>query len=140
MRFSWTAATDAETPQPGLTYNLRVGTTPGGDEIMSGMAIVGGSDDAKRLVPAMGNCQHDTSWTLKGLPSRTYYWSVQAVDAAFAGSSWATERVVDSRAVTPFAGGCVAVAGGGAAFAICLLAACLALGRGGVPTSSRQLR
>jgi hypothetical protein len=31
----WNAATDQQTPAPGLTYNLRVGTTPGGAEIIS---------------------------------------------------------------------------------------------------------
>ncbi|HPH86802.1 MAG TPA: hypothetical protein PLC48_15145, partial [Ferruginibacter sp.] len=35
--FSWQKSTDLETPQMGLTYNLRVGTTPGGNEIMSSM-------------------------------------------------------------------------------------------------------
>jgi hypothetical protein len=131
VRFSWNAATDAETPQPGLTYNLRVGTTPGVDEIMSGQASVGGSGDGKRLIPTMGSCQHNTSWTLH-LPPRAYYWSVQAVDTVFAGSAWAAEQSTEARpAVTPFAGGCLPGAASAAAFALRLLAAWLALGRGG---------
>ncbi len=40
----------------------------------------------------MGNVQHNTSWTVKGLPSDTYYWSVQAVDTAFAGGAWTAEE------------------------------------------------
>ena len=107
VAFHWDAAADAETPQAGLTYNLRVGTTQGGCEIMSGMAIVGGSGDGRRLVAAMGNVQHNASWTLHLAPG-PYYWSVQAVDTAFAGSPWAAEQTADvpPPAVTPFAGGC----------------------------------
>jgi hypothetical protein len=88
VMFSWSPATDAETLQAGLTYNLRVGTSPGASDVMSGM-----SDAATGLreVPAMGNVQHNTSWTLT-LPAGTYYWSVQAVDASFAGSAWAGEQ------------------------------------------------
>jgi hypothetical protein len=102
--FSWVAAFDAETPRPALTYNLRVGTTPGGDEIMSGQAFVGGSDDGKRLLPAMGNVQHNTSWTLH-IPPGTYYWSVQAIDSAFAGSAWAVEQ--NNESIAPLFGGCL---------------------------------
>ena len=94
MTFSWNAASDEETLTPTLTYNLRVGTTPGGDDMMPAHAIVGGATDGERLVPAMGNVQHNTSWTLKGLPADTYYWSVQTIDSAFEGSMWAGDRTV----------------------------------------------
>jgi len=50
--FSWTASTDAQqtgTPN-GLTYNLRVGTTPGGSDVVPSMSLSSG----KRLVPAPG--------------------------------------------------------------------------------------
>ena len=57
---------------------------------MPGHAIT--SPDA-RLIPAMGNVQHNLSWTLT-LPAGTYYWSVQAVDTGFAGSAWAPEGTV----------------------------------------------
>ncbi|MCD4690436.1 hypothetical protein K8S17_03150, partial [bacterium] len=59
--FSWGAATDSETPTAGLTYNLRIGTTPGGDEISSGMA-----DGATgyRRVPQLGNMSHNTTWAI----------------------------------------------------------------------------
>ena len=36
--FTWNAATDAQTPSLGLSYNLRVGTTPFAGNIMSGQA------------------------------------------------------------------------------------------------------
>ena len=52
-------------------------------------------------MPAPGNANHGTSWSL-AVPHGVYYWSVQAVDAAFAGSPFATEEVVDTTTdVTP---------------------------------------
>ena len=89
VTFSWTAATDPQTPTSGLYYNLRVGTTPGGNEITAGMAD---SASGYRRIPAIGNAQQSTSWTLKGLPGGTNYWSVQAIDTAWAGSMWTTEN------------------------------------------------
>ncbi len=84
---SWNPATDAQTPQKGLTYNLRVGTTPGGSEIMSPMS----NADGTRLVAQMGNVNHNTDWTLNNLKPGTYYWSVQAIDTAFEGSPFASQ-------------------------------------------------
>lgn len=72
------------TPADGLTYNLRLGTTPGGSELLSPMANPG---DGYRRVPRLGNTGHETSWEIvlpNPLPT-TVYWSVQAVDAAWAG-------------------------------------------------------
>jgi hypothetical protein len=87
--FSWEAATDDHTPASALTYNLRIGTTPGGNELLSGMA---NPADGYRWVAQMGNVQQGTSWTGK-LPPGPYYWSVQAVDGAYLGSAYATEAV-----------------------------------------------
>ncbi len=87
--FSWEAATDSETPSAGLTYNLRVGTTPGGDEICSGMADAA---SGYRRVVQLGNAQQRTSWTVTLALGNYYYWSVQALDGAFAGSAFATEQ------------------------------------------------
>jgi hypothetical protein len=42
-----------------------------------------------RKIPAMGNVQHDTSWSVKNLEAGQYIWSVQSVDHAFAGSPFA---------------------------------------------------
>jgi hypothetical protein len=86
--FSWSASTDGQTPAAGLTYNLRVGTAPGGIEICSPMAHCG---TGCRRVVQLGNAQHRTSWTMKLPGPGQYYWSVQAVDGAFAGSPFATE-------------------------------------------------
>lgn len=95
ITFSWSAATDAETPAVGLSYNLRIGTTPGGNEITSAMAD--GASGFRRVV-ARGNVPHGTSWTAT-LPPGHYYWSVQAVDGAFAGGPFAEEMMYASDVV-----------------------------------------
>ncbi|MCE9616668.1 MAG: VCBS repeat-containing protein [Lentisphaerae bacterium] len=89
VRLSWQPATDAQTPAPGLSYNLRVGTAPGLDNVVPCMAdtITG-----LRRLPALGNMNANHAWTLRNLnPTTTYYWSVQAIDTAFAGGAWSTE-------------------------------------------------
>ncbi len=86
-KLSWNAATDAETSADGLTYSIRVGTTPGGCDVATATASASG---LRRL--AEQGAIEGTSWTLTGLKtSKTYYWSVQAVDTSFAGSAFATE-------------------------------------------------
>jgi hypothetical protein len=88
--FGWDAATDPETPAEGLSYNLRIGTQPGQDDVMAAHALENGA----RLLPGTGNAQQNTSWPLYDLPEGTYYWSVQAVDAGFRGSPFAEEQVL----------------------------------------------
>lgn len=90
VTFSWSAASDGQTPASGLSYNLRVGTSPGTDNVMSGMANLA---TGYRRIPAIGNAQQRLSWTLHGV-SLPLYWSVQAIDGAYAGGAWAPEAVV----------------------------------------------
>ncbi len=88
--FTWNAASDDETPSAGLTYNLRIGTTSGGDEIMPAMADI---SSGYRKIARLGNTNHNTSWSVSGLPEgHTYYWSVQSIDNSFAGSEFAVEQ------------------------------------------------
>jgi hypothetical protein len=86
--FSWSRATDSQTPQLGLSYNLRLGTSPGGSEIMSAMS----NQDGYRQIVDIGNVQQNTSWWTKNLAPGTYYWSVQAIDNSFAGGPFASEQ------------------------------------------------
>lgn len=89
VTLTWNPATDAQTPESGLTYNLRVGTTSGGSEIMSPLSLREGD----RQVVQMGNVNHNRSWTLENLEPGTYFWSVQAVDTARSGSDFATQGI-----------------------------------------------
>jgi hypothetical protein len=88
VTFAWGNATDDITPANLLTYNLRVGTTPGGTDKVSPLANV---TTGWRKISAPGNVGH-CSGTLYRFPPGTYYWSAQAVDGAFAGGAWAAEQ------------------------------------------------
>jgi len=88
VTFNWNKSTDNETPQNGLRYNLVIGTTPSGLNTLSPMSNRG---TGFRKIVRLGNSQTN-SWTIKGLANQTYYWSVQAIDNAFAGSNFATEK------------------------------------------------
>ena len=90
IEFSWSDGSDEETPRAGLSYNLRVGSTPGGDEISAAMS----SSDGHRRIHARGNAGHSHSWKLR-VKESPIYWSVQTIDSAKAGSAFATEEVID---------------------------------------------
>lgn len=89
VHFNWEPAFDFETPSPGLTYNLRVGTTPGGSEIL---APNSSGEDGFYKLPGPGNVGNNTGWSLKDLDTGRYYWSVQTVDNSFHTSEYAAER------------------------------------------------
>lgn len=89
VTLNWGKSSDRETPSEGLTYNLRVGRAPGGSDVVSPMAD---PQTGYRRMLKLGNTNHSRTWTIKNLPPGTYYWSVQAVDNAFAGSPFAPEQ------------------------------------------------
>jgi len=90
VTLQWNAAADAQTPQAGLNYNLRIGSASGGVNMISPMANV---LTGWRRIPKIGAVR-GTSWALdvsRLLPDTQYFWSVQATDPVLAGGSWATE-------------------------------------------------
>lgn len=68
VTFAWDAATDDTTNSNGLFYMLQVGTTKGAHDVA--------------YYPVYG-----TTWTLKGIGSGPFYWSLTTVDAAYVQSS-----------------------------------------------------
>ncbi|MGH7145975.1 MAG: FG-GAP repeat domain-containing protein [Planctomycetota bacterium] len=86
----WSSGGDAETPDAGLNYNIRIGTSPGANDVYSGEA---NTSTGKRLIPALGNGGQGavSQFYLPYLPSGTYYYSVQAVDGAMQGGPWSAE-------------------------------------------------
>ena len=55
------------------------------------MSVVGSEKDGYRQVVELGNAGSNTGWNVN-LPEGTYYWSVQAIDGAYAGSKFAPEK------------------------------------------------
>ncbi len=103
VTLSWSPATDRETPPSVISYNLRVGTTPGGIEAMSPLSnpVTG-----FRRVPKMGNAGVRTTATVRNLRPGTYTWSVQSVDNQLAASQFAPEQTftITSSSVNPTPG------------------------------------
>lgn len=87
--FVWKPSFDNETLQKGLTYNLRVGTTSGGCEIMSPNSNI---RNGAVTFPTLGNVGYNKRWYIRGLQPGEYFWSVQCVDNIFKGSSFAPEQ------------------------------------------------
>jgi hypothetical protein len=90
IELNWGASTDDHTPSPGLTYAIKIGTTAGGEEIMSANA----NSDGTRKVSTKGNAEHNSKWKVS-LPVGKYYWSVQAIDAAYSGSPFTEPQVFE---------------------------------------------
>jgi hypothetical protein len=78
----WSLSTDAESGN-NVSYNLKVEDLTAGTTVETPMADAGGY----RYVPALGNANLNTSWTIGGLTSgHQYRVCVQAIDQAYAAS------------------------------------------------------
>lgn len=93
IKLVWNMATDNETPSMGLTYNIRIGTSPGGHDIMSSMS----ANDGSRLVSGKGLVNGNCFWKIHKSALQTgndYYWSVQAIDNNYKGSAFSTSCLI----------------------------------------------
>ncbi len=87
VTLEWGMGSDAETPQLGLSYNIKVGTVSGGNDIFSSMA----TDDGFLLKPHQGNMLNSLGCMINNLQNGTYYASVQAIDNSSVGSAFGGE-------------------------------------------------
>ncbi|MDA0874764.1 MAG: FG-GAP-like repeat-containing protein [Bacteroidetes bacterium] len=85
---SWQPAAEMDETNRHTTFNVRVGTTPGGSDVLSAMAD---ARTGRRLVTGPGNAPSDGQLQLEGLTPGTYFWSVQSVNHAFLSSGFASE-------------------------------------------------
>ncbi|ETR68569.1 MAG: hypothetical protein OMM_04490 [Candidatus Magnetoglobus multicellularis str. Araruama] len=88
VQLSWSAGSDGQTVSQGLNYNLRIGSSSGACDILSPMSL--SLTSGYRQIPSKGQFQNLTT-TIFINKVGTYYWSVQAIDTAFAGSSFSEE-------------------------------------------------
>ena len=98
---TWDGATDTETANASLDYNLRIGTTPAktaarsreptGNDVVSGVLGGNGRTDNQR----QGNMRSMKNFTLGGT-DKDYWWSVQTIDTGLDQSAWSTEQYYDS--------------------------------------------
>jgi hypothetical protein len=111
---TWNKTTDdaggvTETPQLGLTYDLRVGTTPGGIDAKAPASSVPSvsTDPSYAKIPSPGYIRGTIAGTTVTYPmanlagGATYYFSVQAVDYTLQRSGWSTEQSVYIPSLTP---------------------------------------
>jgi hypothetical protein len=92
--FVISGAIDSATPQPALTYDLRIGTSPGAADIYHPMADL---ETGYRRVTGPGR----PCFTAHRLPAGyIYYASAQAIDGGFMGSAWGPEIVIDLSVAT----------------------------------------
>jgi len=100
----WSKTTDSQTPQNGLTYNLYIYESAHTDYKFPPHAFrQSHAFNGRRLVARIGNIQWSSSgYIVKNLPPlKTYYWSVQAVDAGLAGSGFSDENSFTVPVYTP---------------------------------------
>ncbi len=95
VTLSWTASTDAETPDSGLSYNVFIKETPIGSPAYATTPMAQENNGWRKL-PAIGNVQQNTSYTWK-LPQQykgvntNFTFKVQAIDHSFTGSAFSAE-------------------------------------------------
>ena len=85
----WNSGSDAETPVKSLSYNYYLRNLDTGQYLMFPNSDIA---TGARRVTSMGNAWLNLGWTLRRLPRGNYAWSVQAVDAGYAGSAFAAEQ------------------------------------------------
>ena len=87
----WNDADDANQAS-GLTYNVRVGTASGKNDVVPSMSTTNGT----RTIPASGNTGYN-NWktldlSLERFNTEKLYWTVQAVDNSLQGGPFAPEQ------------------------------------------------
>ncbi|MDR2058278.1 MAG: T9SS type A sorting domain-containing protein [Dysgonamonadaceae bacterium] len=87
VTFSWNEP-DNIGAKKSVTYNLALKNATTGKWLYYPNAIVGGAKDGFRQVNRMGNMYLNKQWTLT-LPEGNYEWTVQAIDPARLGGSFA---------------------------------------------------
>jgi hypothetical protein len=86
LSLSWGNGSDDITPTLGLYYNLRVGTLPNGNDVVSGKY----STSSNPTQGYLGNMMQAKNYTLNLTNEKTYYWQIQTIDGGLKSSSWSS--------------------------------------------------
>lgn len=87
IKLAW----DAPYENDKLTYNIKVGSKPGGNDLLSSMSF----DDGTRMVSRYGNVGRKTYKIINNIDSGIYYWSVQSIDNSYNGSQFSEEGIIN---------------------------------------------
>jgi len=96
LTLSWNNGTDDLTSDQGLYYNLRIATTPSGNNILSGKYTTSSNPTQGYL----GNMMQSKNYTINVTTDRTYYWQVQTIDTGLRASSWSAVQEYSPSACT----------------------------------------
>lgn len=88
VTLQWDAGGDTETAVNALSYNFYLGQSP---QQASKFFPQANLATGLRKVAKPGNASTNLAWTLKQLDGGDYYYAVQTIDGAFAGSTFANE-------------------------------------------------
>lgn len=99
LMICWSNGADAQTPVADLTYSLRIGTTPDGDDIMCADALPDGT--RRNLMEGNSGYQRQRIIDTSSWPVGKYYISVQAVDGNFMGSEFSEAAIFEKNNITP---------------------------------------
>lgn len=96
----WSPGSDSQSSTSNLTYNVWVGTTGNGTEVVSPLANL---NTGKRKLYKIGNAGRDTCYNivLKDAITATLYWSVQTIDGSYEGSEFPEKVQIDYSIFTP---------------------------------------
>jgi uncharacterized repeat protein (TIGR02543 family) len=90
--FSWTAPA-GEAGKYGTTYNLALKNTTTGKWLYNPLAVTeAGANNGWRKVTGAGNLELRTSYSLYRIPNGEYEWSVQAINGAYFGGTFAAAQ------------------------------------------------
>jgi gliding motility-associated-like protein len=90
VTLSWSAPTDDHTASADLTYNIYISTDQNGQNLI--LAPLSRIADGFIKIPQHGIIGATSLVTLFNLPEGQYFWSVQAVDQSFRGSTFASAQ------------------------------------------------
>ena len=91
LNISWNNGTDDLTPVLGLYYNIKVGTKPDYNDVVSGK--YGGSSNPTQSY--LGNMMQAKKYSVNVTENRTYFWQVQSIDTGLKSSNWSSIQQYD---------------------------------------------